>query len=155
MTKKVLILSFSMTYIFVRLVISLTNEKIFNQYDSPSYFEFNFFSGFRLPIITFIYYFLNNLTGITVFQSVVSSMAFLIVILTTNKILDFKWQKILAGTLIIFLSFNMVVIFWDNALFSESLAMSTFLILTSAVILYFKESSRPRLFFFIYRYYTF
>lgn len=136
-----------MTYIVIRLVISLSNEKIFNQYDSPSYFEFNFFSGFRLPIITFIYYFLNNPTSITVFQSVVSSIAFLIVILTTNKILDFKWQKILAGILIIFLSLNMVVIYWDNALFSESLAMSTFLILTSSVILYFKESSRTRLFF--------
>ena len=147
MIKKILILLFSITYISTRLAIALSNEKIFNQYDSPSYFEFSFFSGFRLPFITFVYYFLNDATSIIVFQSLFSSTAFLIVIFTMQKILLFKWQKILVSIFIVLLSFNKAVFYWDNALFSESLATSTFLILTSSIILYFDKSTRERLLF--------
>ena len=116
-------------------------EPIFGPYDAPSYFNFVFSGGIRMPLITFIFSTIDNHYAIVVFQTFVSGIAWTLLsasVVHLNKNISIN---IVSLTLIYSLGYSKQVVYVDSGIDSESLNISFLVILLSALIFSLKNSS--------------
>ena len=116
-------------------------EPIFGPYDAPSYFNFVFSGGIRMPLITFIFSNIDNHYAIVVFQTFVSGIAWTLLsasVVHLNKNISIN---IVSLTLIYSLGYSKQVVYVDSGIDSESLNISFLVILLSALIFSLKNSS--------------
>ena len=121
---------FTLLIIF-RLLITISQDPIYNIYDSPRYFEFKLMDAFRLPVITGIYSLLEDHQSIVIFQSILSSISWIIIFIAFGNFLKNSISRVTLLVFIIFFSYTQIVIFRDSYLTSESINLSLTLILIS------------------------
>lgn len=114
-------------------------QPIFDLYDSPSYFKFEIFGGVRMPIITFLFSSLQNLTTIVKFQTILSSIITLFFLLTIVKSLSTLTSRIIFYTLIMVLFSSPNVLYLDYYIMAESLNISSILLVLTTLFLYLKN----------------
>lgn len=124
--------------IIFRLLITLSQEPVYDIYDSPRYFEFKLMDAFRLPVITGIYALLEDHRSIVIFQSLLSSISWIIVFIAFGNYLKNSISRVTLLVFIIFFSYTQISIFRDSYLTSESINLSLTLILIS---LYFIDGN--------------
>lgn len=121
---------FTLLIIF-RLLITISQDPIYNIYDSPRYFEFKLMDAFRLPVITGIYSLLEDHQSIVIFQSILSSISWIIIFIAFGNFLKNSISRVTLLVFIIFFSYTQIAIFRDSYLTSESINLSLTLILIS------------------------
>jgi hypothetical protein len=110
-------------------------EPVFDPYDSPSYFNYKLIGGVRMPIITFIFSRLESYENIILFQSVLSSLSW---ILLSQVVFSLKFNR---GVLLVFsiiilsLGFSNQVFLLDGFINAESLNISALVLCISSVFL--------------------
>ena len=109
----------------------MSQDPIYDIYDSPRYFEFKLIDAFRLPVITGIYALLEDHQSIVIFQSLFSSISWITVFIAFGKFLKNSLSRVTLLIFIIFFSYTQIVIFRDSYLTSESINLSLTLILVS------------------------
>ena len=114
---------------------SMALEPVIDPYDSPSYFNYKLIGGVRMPIITFIFSRLESYENIIVFQSVLSSLSW---ILLSQVVFTLKFNR---GVLLVFsiiilsLGFSNQVFLLDGFINAESLNISALVLCISSVFL--------------------
>ena len=114
---------------------SMSLEPVIDPYDSPSYFNYKLIGGVRMPIITFIFSRLEAYENIIIFQSVVSSLSW---ILLSQVIFTLKFNRgvlLVFSILILSLGFSNQVFLLDGFINAESLNISTLVLCISSVFL--------------------
>lgn len=127
-------------FVVLRLFISLSQQAVYDGYDSQYYFNFELINSFRLPIITLIYSILKNYELITIFQSILSSFSWIVLMIIGSKFFEIDKIKYLFLVVIFSMSFSQIVLVRDNHLLSESFTLSSaLLVLASFLNLNFKS----------------
>jgi len=114
---------------------SMALEPVIDPYDSPSYFNYKLIGGVRMPIITFIFSRLESYENIILFQSVLSSLSW---ILLSQVVFTLKFNR---GVLLVFsiiilsLGFSNQVFLLDGFINAESLNISALVLCISSVFL--------------------
>jgi hypothetical protein len=116
-------------------------EPIFGPYDAPSYFNFVFSGGIRMPLITFIFSTIENHFAIVVFQTFVSGLAWILLSASVVHLNKNIFINIVSLTLIYSLGYSKQVVYLDSGIDSESLNISFLVILLSALIFSLRSSS--------------
>jgi hypothetical protein len=116
-------------------------EPIFGPYDAPSYFNFVFSGGIRMPLITFIFSTIENHFAIVVFQTFVSGIAWILLSASIVRLNKNIFVNFLSITLIYFLGYSKQVVYLDSGIDAESLNISFLVILLSALIFSLKRST--------------
>lgn len=116
----------------------MSQDPIYDIYDSPRYFEFKLMDAFRLPVITGIYSLLEDHQSIVIFQSILSSISWIILFIAFGNFLKNTISRVTLLIFIFFFSYTQIAIFRDSYLTSESINLSLTLILIS---LYFIDEN--------------
>ncbi len=115
-----------------RASISSELQPVVDPYDSPSYFDFKLIGGVRMPIITFVFSRLETYENIIMFQSVFSSLCW---ILLSQVIFALKLNRgilLLFSILILSLGFSNQVLLLDGFINAESLNISALILCISS-----------------------
>jgi hypothetical protein len=115
-----------------RASISSELQPVVDPYDSPSYFDFKLIGGVRMPIITFVFSRLETYENIITFQSVFSSLSW---ILLSQAIFTLKLNRgilLLFSILILSLGFSNQVLLLDGFINAESLNISALILCISS-----------------------
>jgi len=115
-----------------RASISSELQPVVDPYDSPSYFDFKLIGGVRMPIITFVFSRLETYENIIMFQSVFSSLCW---ILLSQVIFTLKLNRgilLLFSILILSLGFSNQVLLLDGFINAESLNISALILCISS-----------------------
>jgi hypothetical protein len=91
-------------------------EPIFGPYDAPSYFNFVFSGGIRMPLITFIFSTIENHFAIVVFQTFVSGIAWILLSASIVRLNKNIFVNFLSITLIYFLGYSKQVVYLDSGI---------------------------------------
>lgn len=128
-------LFFSILSLLYRLKLSDNVEPIFGRFDSPSYFNFVFVGGIRMPLITLIFSTINDLNNIIIFQSIIASLAWTSLALVIY-LLNFDYRLIfIFSILILSLGLSKQIVYLESCIDSESLNISFLVIMISAILL--------------------
>jgi len=114
---------------------SLELQPVIDPYDSPSYFNYKLIGGVRMPIITFIFSRLEAYENIIIFQSVLSSLSW---ILLSQVIFTLKFNRgvlLVFSILILSLGFSNQVFLLDGFINAESLNISALVLCISSAFL--------------------
>lgn len=120
-------------FVITRLSIAMSVDPVFDQYDSSHYFKFNLTNSFRLPVITGIYSLIQDYKLIILFQSFLSSIAWIAVMFVLQNYLQNLFLKITFFLIISLFSITQIVIFRDTYLASESLHLSLLLFVVAFI----------------------
>ena len=137
----ILTIAIGLTLTLFRLFQVRNIEPIFGPYDAPSYFDFVFSGGIRMPLITFIFSTIENHYAIVVFQTFVSGIAWTLLSASVVHLSKNVFINIVSLTLIYSLGYSKQVVYVDSGIDSESLNISFLVILLSALIFSLKYSS--------------
>ena len=80
---------------------SLELQPLIDPYDSPSYFNFKLIGGVRMPIITFIFSRLETYENIIIFQSVLSSLSWILLSQVIFALKLNRWLSLVFSILIL------------------------------------------------------
>jgi uncharacterized protein YaiE (UPF0345 family) len=116
-------------------------EPIFGPYDAPSYFNFVFSGGIRMPLITFIFSTIENHFAIVLFQTFVSGIAWILLSASVVHLSKNMYINFVSLILIYSLGYSKQVVYLDSGIDAESLNISFLVILLSALIFSLKRSS--------------
>ena len=133
--------------VLLRLILIKDREPVFDTFDSQYYFDFRIFNSFRLPVIAGIYSLLENYDYIVIFQNITASISWILFSLSATLLVKRSIAKYLIFGLIIGLSTTQLAIFRDVYLLSESLTLSTFLLVSSSIILVAHKLTNRNVFF--------
>jgi hypothetical protein len=126
---------FSILSFLYRLTLSHNVDPIFGRFDSPSYFNFVFVGGIRMPLITLIFSTINDLNNIIIFQSIIAALAWTSLALVIY-LLNFDERLIfIFSILILSLGLSKQIVYLDSCIDSESLNISFLVILISTILL--------------------
>ena len=121
-------------FVSSRLYLVASKDIFFDSYDSVYYFNFEFFNSFRLPVITLIYSSLQNYTSIVIFQSIFSSFCWISLIYVGYTLFNHRTSKLIFSSTVIFFSYSQIILTRDFHILSESLTLSTSILLLSATL---------------------
>jgi hypothetical protein len=121
--------------IYFRLNNLLERAPIFDPYDSQYYFNFSVLNAFRLPVITGVYSLIEDHNRIILFQNIFSSFAWIFFAASATLFVSRALVKALLYVVILGLSTTQLAIFRDAYLMSESLTLSTFLLVSASLII--------------------
>jgi len=121
-------------FVSSRLYLVLNENIIYDYYDSIYYFNFELFNSFRLPIITLIYSSLQNYTSIVIFQSIFSSLCWVLLIYVGNNLFNYRASKLIFSSTLIFFSYSQIILIRDFHILSESLTLSTSILLFASTL---------------------
>jgi len=114
---------------------SLELQPIVDPYDSPSYFNYKLIGGVRMPIISFIFTRLETFENITIFQSVISSLSWILLSLVIFTLKINRWVLFVFSILILSLGFSNQVFLLDGFINAESMNISALVLIISSVFL--------------------
>jgi hypothetical protein len=121
-------------YFIYRVANSLIVDTLYDEYDSPNYFNLSFFPSIRTHGITIFFSIIKNEAAISVFQASVGALAWLF--LWRSILFQIKniGSKFLFSILFFILASSSVVIEHDSAMMSESLSISSTVFLFGSAI---------------------
>ena len=128
-------LSLGIVLTIYRTNSSLELQPIIDPYDSPSYFNYKLIGGVRMPIISFIFTRLETLENITIFQSVISSLSWILLSLVIFTLKINRWVLFVFSILILSLGFSNQVFLLDGFINAESMNISALVLIISSVFL--------------------
>jgi hypothetical protein len=124
-------------YFLYRTANSFFVDIIFDEYDSPNYFNLSFFPSLRTHGITIFFSLIKNQFAISLFQASVGALAWIYLWISILRQIRSRNFKIFFTILFFTLASSSVVIEHDSAMMSESLSISsTVFLFGSAVNLY-------------------
>jgi len=124
-----------LTAFFIVRIIIVTKQPIyFDEFDSSYYFEFKIFNAFRLPIITLLFSVLKTNGNIVIFHALVSSLSWLFFLIYTKDIFKNKFIRLFYQIVILLFSFSQIVLLRDSYILSESLTLSSSLVLIACTL---------------------
>jgi hypothetical protein len=109
---------------------------IIDPFDSPSYFNFKFVGGVRMPGISFIFSRLETYENIVLFQSVVACFCWLLLSQIIYQLKFNTYLQFAISILILSIGFSSQVVYLDSVINAESLNTS-FMILFIACSIHF------------------
>ena len=128
-------LSLGIVLTIYRTNSSLELQPIIDPYDSPSYFNYKLIGGVRMPIISFIFTRLETFENITIFQSVISSLSWILLSLVIFTLKINRWVLFVFSILILSLGFSNQVFLLDGFINAESMNISALVLIISSVFL--------------------
>jgi hypothetical protein len=128
------ILTLPVVYSIYRIVNAARVVPYSDQFDSPSYFDFRIFPSFRTHGITIIYSFLKNEKYITIFQAVIGSAVWIILWYVVMQKLNSNGLRILYSIFHFILGSSSIVVEHDSTILSESLSISSSVLMFAAAI---------------------
>jgi hypothetical protein len=128
-------LSLGIVLTIYRTNSSLELQPIVDPYDSPSYFNYKLIGGVRMPIISFIFTRLETFENITIFQSVISSLSWILLSLVIFTLKINRWVLFVFSILILSLGFSNQVFLLDGFINAESMNISALVLIISSVFL--------------------
>lgn len=140
-SKLIILAIISIAFTLYRFTLIVSKEAIFDVYDSAYYFNFNLVNSFRLPVITGIYSLIEDYQKIILFQNIISSFAWITFASISITLLRSYYLKVLLFSSILILGSTKIAIFRDIYLMSESLTLSTFLLVVSSLIFFLRKTS--------------
>ncbi len=135
--QKVAVIFISILYSVFRITNANLVTPFFDEFDSPQYFILKFFPSFRTHGITLFYSIIKDEFLITVFQSIVGSLAWLYLWISIIKLIRNTHLRLIYTILYFVLASSSVVVEHDSSLLSESLALSSTIFLFAASITFF------------------
>ena len=135
LNRNILVLTLiSCGYFIFRVANSLIVSPLFDEYDSPNYFNLSFFPSIRTHGITLFYSIIKNEVAISVFQASVGALAWLYlwhaILIQLKKVS----LKVIFSILFFILACSSVVVEHDSAMMSESLSISATIFLFGSAI---------------------
>ena len=121
------------------MVLSIT--PMVDPYDSPSYFDFKFVGGVRMPGISLIFSSLESYENIVLFQSIIACVSWTFF---SQIIFQIKYNPYLLFTtsmLILGLGFSNQVVYVDGFINAESLNISFIILFVASCILFFARQT--------------
>jgi hypothetical protein len=128
-------LSLGIVLTIYRTNSSLELQPIIDPYDSPSYFNYKLIGGVRMPIISFIFTRLETFENIIIFQSVISSLSWILLSLVIFTLKINRWVLFVFSILILSLGFSNQVFLLDGFINAESMNISALVLIISSVFL--------------------
>jgi hypothetical protein len=128
-------LSLGIVLTIYRTNSSLELQPIIDPYDSPSYFNYKLIGGVRMPIISFIFTRLETFENIIIFQSVISSLSWILLSLVIFTLKINRWVLFIFSILILSLGFSNQVFLLDGFINAESMNISALVLIISSVFL--------------------
>jgi hypothetical protein len=128
-------LSLGIVLTIYRTNSSLELQPIVDSYDSPSYFNYKLIGGVRMPIISFIFTRLETFENITIFQSVISSLSWILLSLVIFTLKINRWVLFVFSILVLSLGFSNQVFLLDGFINAESMNISALVLIISSVFL--------------------
>jgi hypothetical protein len=122
---------------FSKVVTVLSITPMVDPYDSPSYFDFKFVGGVRMPGISFIFSSLESYENIVLFQSIIACVCWT---LFSQIIFKLKYNQYILFTtsmLILGVGFSNQVVYVDGFINAESLNISFIILFIASCILFF------------------
>ena len=135
--QKVAVIFISILYSVFRITNANLVTPFFDEFDSPQYFILKFFPSFRTHGITLFYSIIKDEFLITVFQSIVGSLAWLYLWISIIKLIRNTHLRLIFTIFYFVLASSSVVVEHDSSLLSESLALSSTIFLFAASITFF------------------
>ncbi len=117
----------------------------FDYYDSPAYFKFEFFPSFRTHGITIVYSLIRDQFQITLFQAIIGSLSWIFLWKQLINLIGNFIVKTLSTILFFALGASTVIIEHDAALLSESLSISSMVILVGVAIKFLRKNNKLNL----------
>jgi len=114
---------------------------IVDPFDSPSYFDFKFVGGIRMPGISFIFSRLGTYENIVLFQSVVACFCWLILSQIIYKLKFNRYLQFVVSILILSVGFSSQVVYLDSVINAESLNTSFMILFIACSIHFFTKKS--------------
>ena len=114
---------------------------IVDPFDSPSYFDFKFVGGIRMPGISFIFSRLGTYENIVLFQSVVACFCWLILSQIIYELKFNRYLQFVVSILILTVGFSSQVVYLDSVINAESLNTSFMILFIACSIHFFTKKS--------------
>ena len=135
LNKNIIVLSLiGSAYFIYRVANSLIVDTLYDEYDSPNYFNLTFFPSIRTHGITIFFSIIKNEAAISVFQASVGALAWLFLWISILFQIKNIGSKFLFSILFFILASSSVVIEHDSAMMSESLSISSTVFLFGSAI---------------------
>lgn len=132
--------------IFINLFLKTWNalsqaSPSFNNFDSPSYFNFELFPAFRMQILTGIYTFIGDEQRIIEFQSLFSAVSWTYLAVALFVYFNYSWLSLIAGYMLTVLATSGVIQEHNFILSSESLNNSGIALFFGSLLLHYKSKT--------------
>ena len=124
----------SLSYGVYRTFNVFNVKPFFDDFDSPAYFDFQMFPAFRTHGITAVFALLQNEETISLFQAIIGSLVWIYLWIVILEKLTFKATKSLFTVLFFVLASSSIIIEHDAAMLSESLSISSTVLLFATTI---------------------
>ena len=124
----------SLSYGVYRTFNVFNVKPFFDDFDSPAYFDFQMFPAFRTHGITAVFALLQNEVTISLFQAIIGSLVWIYLWIVILEKLTFKATKSLFTVLFFVLASSSIIIEHDAAMLSESLSISSTVLLFATTI---------------------
>jgi hypothetical protein len=133
-SKIIIVILVSLAYLFYRTSNVFIVQPFFDDFDSPSYFDFQFYPAFRTHGITVIFAVIQSEPLIALFQAIVGSIVWIFLwTVIIEKIYSNILKTLFTVTYFIFAS-SSIIIEHDSAMLSESLSISSTILLFATTI---------------------
>ena len=132
-------------YLIFRVKNVFLVTPFFDDYDSPAYFKFELFPSFRTHGITIIYSLIRDQFQITLFQAFIGSLSWIFLWKQLINSIENFLVKTLSSILFFSLGASTVIVEHDSALLSESLSISSMVILVGAAIKFLRKTNKLNL----------
>ena len=124
----------SLIYLTYRTFNAALVDPFFDDFDSPAYFDFQLFPAFRTHGITAVFSIIQNELMISLFQAFIGSLVWIYLWIVINEKLNSKILKILFTISFFILASSSIIVEHDSAMLSESLSISSTILLFATTI---------------------
>lgn len=120
-------------FVVLRLEATLGRPVAFFN-DSPSYFDFGLWGAVRFPVTTAFYALVGDHRAIVDGQAVAGALAWSVAAVVAGSVIERRWIRYGFQVLVLALGLTAPVTRFDNALLSESIAVSLTVVLVACVL---------------------
>ena len=122
-----------LVFVVLRLVAT-TDRPIAFYLDSPSYFDFRIWGGVRFPVVTALYAAVGDHRALVVIQALTGAAAWAVAAVVAGTVLAHRGVRYAFQGALLALGLTLPVTRFDNALLSESVAISLTVVLVATVL---------------------
>jgi hypothetical protein len=137
-------------FALVRLLSAYRSDIGFDVYDSPSYFNPTWSTPIRMPFLTYLYTFLANYSAIALFQTIFSTISWILLSFALYSIINNPLIKLVSVILVLSLGITPPIVGFDLVILSESLTFSILNYIIALMILYYKSKNNFQLLFLLF-----
>ena len=120
-----------------KVVTILRITPVIDPFDSPSYFNFKFIGGVRMPGISFIFSRLETYENIVLFQSIIACICWIVLSQIIHQLHFNRYLQFIISILILSIGFSSQVVYLDSVINAESLNTSFMILFIASSIHFF------------------